>query len=260
MSDDEKVSYEKRLCILASASGVGYQVAANTRCETRLDEPALRDIVQGFLQAAVDPEELKSAYTEKCRQHILEGGAIPKPWALYFGRAVTRERFCKRAVQVSDVEETELQLLFDDLASKSFDAVKKRFRAVLGDMENKALGEYVIWATFNPEDLDGHPLEGMPADADGIRARLGLDPNEKGEDLICFVYELPLGIKPLFPTIADAQWNLLFRPAPLSSKWGLTMPWPGISEAKPRPEAVHKPITGSTVEKIEIVRARIDNE
>jgi len=256
MSEDEKAACEERLFILASASGVGYQVIANLRCESRLDEIAFRDIVQGLIEAAAEQKELEKVYIEKCRQHILEGDAIPKPWPLYFGRAVTCERFCKIALQFSDVEETELQLLFDDLISKPFDAVKRRFQEVLKSMGDKALGHYVIWATFNPEDLEGKPFDRMPADADGIRARLGLDPNEKGKDLICFVYVLPPDVEPLFPTIADAQWYSLFRPAPPGAKWGLTMPWPQIAQEKPRPEVVHKEITGSTVEKIEIARAR----
>ena len=231
-------------------------MVANLRCESRLDELVFRDIVQGLLQAAANPEVLKSVYIGKCRQHILEGGTIPKPWPLYFGRVVTRERFCKIAIQLSDIEETELQLLFDDLISKSFDIVKKRFQEVLRTMGNKTLGDYVIWATFNPADWEGQPFAGMPTDADGIRARLGLDPNEKGKDLIYFVYVLPPKVEPLFPTIADAQWHLLFRPAPPGAKWGLTMPWPEIGEEVPRPEAVHEPITGSTVEKIGIAKAR----
>jgi hypothetical protein len=119
-------------------------------------------------------------------------------------------------------------------------------------MKDKAFGEYVIWATFNPDNLKGYPFDGLPMDADGIRARLGLDPNEKGKDLICFVYVLPPDVEPLFPTIADAQWHSRFRPAPPGSKWGLTMPWPKIEEEVPRPEVVHKPIIASTLEQIDM--------
>ena len=257
MPANEKVEYEERLYILASTSGIGYQVVANLRCEWRLDELVFGDIVQGLLQATADSEELKIVYIEKCCQHILKGGAIPKPWPLYLGRVITRARFCKMVLKkVSDIKETELQSLLDGLFSKPSHAVKKRFRNVLKDMEYKALGDYVIWATFNPEDLAGNPFAGMPVDADGIRALLGLDPNEKGKDLICFVYALPPDVEPLFPTIADAQWHSRFRPASSGAKWGLTMPWPEVEEEVPRPEVVHKPITASTLEQIEIARAR----
>jgi len=54
-----------------------------------LDELSFRDIVQELLQAATEPEELKEVYIKKCQLHILKGGAIPKPWPLYFGRVVT---------------------------------------------------------------------------------------------------------------------------------------------------------------------------
>ncbi|MBC8231198.1 hypothetical protein H8E77_16735 [bacterium] len=112
-----------------------------------------------------------------------------------------------------------------------------------------------MWATFNPDDLKGNPFNGMPTDVDGIRAHLGLDPNEKGEDLFLLVYTLPADVEPLFPTIADAQWHSLFRPAPSGAKWGLTMPWAEIDTEKPRPEVVHKPIKSVCLTKpIEIRR------
>jgi hypothetical protein len=62
MSEDEKTACEERLYILASTSGVGYQVAASLRCESRLDELSFGDIVQGLLQSSSAPEELKDVY------------------------------------------------------------------------------------------------------------------------------------------------------------------------------------------------------
>ena len=250
MSEDEKTAYEERLFILAATSGVGYQVVANIRCESRLDELAFRDIVQGLLQAAANPEALKSIYIEKCRQHILEGGAIPKHRPLYFGHVVTPKRFYDMMVGLGYFRtKKQARDSFEQLFSKSFDAMR-------ANLQNKFLGRFVMWATFNPEGENGWPFADMPMDADGIRACLGLDPNEKGEDLICFVYVLPLDVEPMFPTIADAQWHSRFRPAPPGFQWGLTMPWSEVDEEKPRPEVVHKPITGSTVKEIEIARAR----
>jgi len=97
----------------------------------------------------------------------------------------------------------------------------------------------------------------LPSDADGIRARLGLSPNDRGENLLLFVYELPPRVEPLFPTIADAQEHSLFRPAPPGAKWGLTMLWTEIDTEAPRPEVVHKPITGAHLtEPIKVVKAR----
>ncbi len=250
MSEEEKAAFEKRLCILASTSGVGYQVVANLRCESRLDKLAFKDIVHGLLKAAANPEALKSAYIEKCRQHILEDGAIPEPRPLYLGRVVTPKRFYDMMVGLGYFRtEKQARDSFGQLFSKSFDAMR-------ANLQNKFLGRFVMWATFNPEGEKGWPFADMPMDANGIRAHLGLNPNEKGKDLIYFVYVLPPKVEPLFPTIADAQWHLLFRPVPPGAKWGLTMPWPEIGEEVPRPEAVHEPIMGSTVEKIGLAKAR----
>ena len=84
---------EERLGILASTSGVGYQVEANIRVESRLNEQALKDILQGLLQAAPQPAALKTLYEERCRRHILKGSAIHNPWPHLLGRVVTPERF-----------------------------------------------------------------------------------------------------------------------------------------------------------------------
>ena len=251
MSEDEKAACEERLYILTSTSGIGYQVMANLRCESRLDELAFSDIVQGLLQAAADPEELKSVYIEKCQTHILKGGTIPKPWPLYFGRVVTPQSLYQRMVNLKYFRsENHARRFFRNLLSKPLNVVRKR-------LQNKFLGRFLMWATFDPDNLKGNPFDGMPTDADGIRARLGLEPNEKGENLFLFVYALPADVEPLFPTIADAQWHSLFRPAPPGAKWGLTMPWPEIDTEKPRPEIVHKPIKGACLTKpIEIRQAR----
>jgi hypothetical protein len=226
-------------------------VVANIRCESRLDEIAFRNIMKGLLQVASEPEELKNVYVEKCRQHILEGGAIPKPWPLYLGRVVSPKSFYRRMVDLKYFRsEKHAQSSFRALLSKPLNVARER-------LQNKFLGKFVMWATLNPDDSQGNPFDGMPTDADGIRALLGLEPNEKGEDLFLFVYALPADVEPMFPTIADAQWRSLFRPAPPNAKWGLTMPWPEINTEMPRPEVVHQPVKGECLTKpIGIARAR----
>ena len=207
--------------------------------------------MQELLQASCDPEELKDVYIKKCQLHILKGGTIPKPWPLYLGRVVTPKSLYQRMVELKYFRsEIHARRFFRALLPKPVNVVCER-------LQNKFLGKFVMWATFNLDDLNRNPLDSMPTDADGIRARLGLEPNEKGEDLFLFVYSLPSDVEPLFPTIADAQWRSLFRPAPPGAKWGLTMPWSEIDTEKPRPEVVHKPIKGTCLTKpIEIRRAR----
>jgi len=251
LCENEKIAFEERLRILASASGVGYQIANNLHSESRLSESAFDDIMQGILQSSTNPEEIKNAYIEKCRRHILQGGAIPKPWASCYGRAVTDERFYETMVKLNYFRsERHARHSFQRLLSKPSNVARRR-------LQNKDLGCFVMWATFNPDDLTGHPFTELPSDADGIRARLGLSPNERGKNLLLFVYELPDIVEPLFPTIADAQEHSLFRPAQPGEKWGLTMPWPEIDKEVPRPEVVHKPITGAYLaEPIKVAKAR----
>ncbi len=116
-----------------------------------------------------------------------------------------------------------------------------------------------MWATFNPADMLGDPFAAMPMEADGIRARLGLSRNEMGLDILLFVYALPPGIEPLFPTMADAYagqpWTWYFRPSLPGEAWGRTMTWEG--EEPSSPEVVHAPLTGAVLEdKIRIIKSR----
>lgn len=119
MPVDEKVECEERLYILASTSGIGYQVVANLRCESRLDELTFGDIVQGLLRATADSEELKIMYIEKCRQHILKGGVIPRPWPLYFGRVVTPKSLYRRMVDSKFFDLKTMRGVFFGLYSQS---------------------------------------------------------------------------------------------------------------------------------------------
>ncbi|MFQ6042278.1 MAG: hypothetical protein ACE5PV_15590, partial [Candidatus Poribacteria bacterium] len=138
MSEDERTACEERLYILASTSGIGCQVVANIRCESRLDEIAFRDIVNGLLQAASEPEELKSVYIGKCRQHILESGAISKPWPLYLGRGVSPKSFYRRMVDLKYFRsEKHAQSFFRALLSKPLNVARER-------LQNKFLGKFVM--------------------------------------------------------------------------------------------------------------------
>jgi hypothetical protein len=251
LSTAQRTIVEDRLRVLESASGIGYQLVINLRNESRLDELALRDIVEGLLQAAANPGALKDAYVEACWGHILEGGAIPRPWALCFGRVVSVERFYRTMLNFGYYRtEDQVKHALERLLSKPLHATHAELR-------NKFIGQFLMWATFNPDDLNGHPFSGMPKDADGLRARLGVHSSERGQDLFLLVYRLPPDVAPLFPTIADAQGYSLFRPSPPEEKSGLTMPWAEIDGEKPLPEVVHNPIKGiCLIEPIQIARAR----
>jgi hypothetical protein len=251
LSAAQRTVLDEKLRVLESASGVGYQLVINLHSESRLTEQAFGDIVEGLLQAEANSGALKDAYVEACRLHILAGGVIPKPWALCFGRVVGVERLYKTMLNLGYYRtEDQVKYALERLLSKPLHATHAELR-------NKFIGQFLMWVTFNPDDLNGHPFSGMPTDADGLRAHLGVHPSERGQDLFLLVYRLPPDVEPLFPTIADAQGYSLFRPSPPEERSGLTMPWAEIDEEKPRPEVVHNPIKGiCLIEPIQIARAR----
>jgi hypothetical protein len=228
-------------------------VVNNLRSESRLGDAAWRDIVEALRQSPRRAGNLKRAYVKACQKHILEGEALPTPWPVCYGRAVSPQRFykwLKEGGYVSSIPEARsyVQRLF------LYPLVAVRVK-----LQKIDLGPFVMWATFDPNNPAGDPFSAFPSDADGIRAQLGINLRERGQPLLLFVYELPSDVEPRFPTVADAQWHVLFRPAPPSARWGLVMPWPEVAEKEPpRPEVVHKPITGATLaEPIRLVEVGI---
>jgi len=120
----------------------------------------------------------------------------------------------------------------------------------------------VAWATFDvgrdrsPSGLD--PFGSMALEADVIRARLGLSTNDKGKDLLLFVYELPSHMIARYPTIADAyagdEWPYYFRPSLEGERWGMTMPWDGCG-MPPCPEIVHEAVNVASLrDRIRVAR------
>lgn len=234
----ERDTCETHLQALGNSSGVGFHVVNNLRVESRLTIDIMKEFLGAIILVAPDVEQIKKTYIDKCREHILKGGRIPKPWPIFYGRAVTPKRFYHTMMGLGYfTSETEARRFFRNLLFKPIHIIKRRLR-------NMYLGNFLMWATFNANNLDGDPFINLPVDADGIRGRLGLDRNEKGEDLFLFIYKLPINIEPLFPTIADGQWFAQFHPAPQNKNCGLTMPWTEFEENKPVPEVVHKPIKG----------------
>jgi len=103
------------------------------------------------------------------------------------------------------------------------------------------LGNYVVWATFCAGDRKVNPFSRLPNDANQIQDALGFPLESRGEDVFLFAYNAPDSVALLFPTVADAEWNDVFCPAPDDTRieYGLTRP----SQDKPlltcQPEVVH---------------------
>jgi hypothetical protein len=160
----------------------------------------------------------------------------------FFGRAVSLDYFCRLFVETGNfgsVQSAKRNIRTALFKSETITA--KRWR-------NYPLGKHLMWSTFstgtNPQD----PFQDLPNSAEAIRGSLGLDPNEGNKPLLLLIYTLPLGVIPLFPTVAEAyagnQWNYFFTPSPTAAICGLTLPWPKYAHFAPRPEVVHKVLHG----------------
>jgi hypothetical protein len=151
------------------------------------------------------------------------------------GRAIASGRFkdmlVKRGIFVST---SSAEVFFHKLRGMSLSKQKKRLQRI-------PLGSYVVWATFCPNNRNVNPFTQLPNDADQIQDVLGFPLESRGDDVFLFAYAAPSSVALLFPTIADAEWNDIFCPAPddPNVEYGLTRP----SQSKPilpcQPEVVH---------------------
>lgn len=254
-SSSEKQRVESALASFPSAPQVAAGIVRNLGRESRLSEEAWQDITGAITQASTNARSLANAYEDACRKHILSGGAIPDP-PLRLGRAINEVGFCCNVLLKSGeaTSERRAKQYVRNLLAKQPAVQRKRLASL-------PLGRSPMWATFSPKQPAGDPFAGLPSDADGIRAHLGLYMKDRGKDLLLFIYELPTGEDPMFPTVADAgwQWSRHFRPAPQGSPWGLAVPWRGIvgDEEEPRPEVVHEAVTGNALaEQLRLIRAK----
>jgi hypothetical protein len=240
------------------------QFVINLEDDCHLCEAAwvsLRDVI---LTSVSDAIVLQRELTNACRKHTLQGSFIARPFPSPLGRAVTKELFAdllREQFSFNTIDEEDQ--FMDDLLYRRPTAA-----STIALLSGKLLTRSgrVMWGTFNFDPTSGTPVDGsspfnnMPRDADGIRAQLGLSKNDAGKDLLLFVYTLPPGVVPRFPTIAEAyagnDWPYYFRPARESESWGFTMTWDSSPPLPSSPEVVHEPITGDNlVEEIKIARS-----
>jgi hypothetical protein len=243
---DRQGLLQKRLDVLSSGTVPTRQFVINLWAESRLSEQALGEMSDALLTSSPELAELVRAARGVMQQHTLEGGPISCAWPSLYGRVDSLERFYDRLVAAKLARSRrQADLIVSRLCSSPVTASRQRLRSL-------SFGSYVLWATFHPTDVAGHPFDALSGDADYIRCRLGLDPMEQGKDVVLMVYALPTGTEPLFPTVADGYagdpWLHYFRPAGPHEQAGTTMPWewpdtpcPG---AAPCREVVHGPVTG----------------
>ena len=241
-------------------SGAQRQFALNLEAECHLCEAAweaIRNIISGAIS---DAQTLQEALATAFRNYLLQSSPIGPPIPFPLGRALTKERYIDiLKYQFSFNTRFEAEQFLDDLLiqSATVDSNRASLRGRMFGWNGR-----IMWATFDllpDKSISGRdPFTQMAADADGIRGQLGLDPNEAGKDILLFVYNLPHGITPYFPTIAEAYagdvWYWYFRPAGEFENWGYTMTWPSCPLAT-CPELIHEAITADNItDKVRLVK------
>jgi hypothetical protein len=247
LPNKEKEHVETILATFANSTGLCLRARTNLGLESRLPHASWTSLFNVLLLTNLgdDITIIRKAITDGLRPWTLHGPPLTLFKPEYFGRAVSFDYFCRFLVDGGYFGSMQTaKRSIQNLLLKSQEVIATR-------LQNYPLGKYLMWSTFTIGNNQHDPFEGMPNSAEVIRGVLGLDPNERDKPLLLIVYTLPSDVTPLFPTVAEAyasvQWNYFFTPAPREAAYGLTLPWPQYEDYAPRPEIVHKVISGGRI-------------
>lgn len=226
--------------MIALASGIGRQVEANLWLEGRLPESAARSILAMVGACINSSHDLRQAYKRGCAGQVLQGNFIAGIRPTILARAIPIHAFCSRLVasgRFRSVKYAESWLRRQ---------VTLSVPALTSAWSTLPLGGRPTWATFTEPVRDTNPFDLLPRNATWLHDALGLDPRTRGHPLLLFVYCPPTTLELRFPTIADAGWGRLFRPAinDPSCTCGWTAPATDDESVYPLPEVVHEPVLG----------------
>jgi hypothetical protein len=231
----EQAEVRRRLTLIAGSGRTGSHVEQNLFTESRLPSVSALDILNSLLGCVCELGELKNAYQDACHRHILKGPHMKGRRPRVLGRAIAREQFKDMLIKLGVfVSAASADAFFRRLRRMSLSKQKRRLHRI-------PLGRHVVWATFCADDRKADPFSRLPNDANQIQDALGFPLESRGDDVFLFTYSATNSVTLLFPTIADAEWNGVFCPAPDDPKveYGLTRP----SEENPllacQPEVVH---------------------
>lgn len=206
----------------------------------------LRGLASAFMAPVKDPRpEADEVFVATCGQHELKGLKIPRnrlPEVLW--RFLSNRLLLKDMLQAT-CDAARLNLLDQsDSLEEVFSLLAEKWsaNAVTQQMLNLSWKEFVF-ATFDPTPMG--VLTRFPQKASEIRAALALG-SGSGDDLLYqLAYKTDLVEDYRFPTVADANCNERFQPAPDASPdpanprswWGWTAP---DQNRAGLPEIVHK--------------------
>ena len=235
---DARLAVERTFTDWSADARLG-QVSRNVAGETALSTADFVSLLNLF--AAQLASRNPDAWRTACHAHQLRGRRIPDadcPEIL--GRAKDLGDHAAAIANASrgrgDITKEEARKLLlkhsGSLGPLGFDLF----------LREAPLGNYLVWATFNPDDPRVDLFARLPNTHQGIRTALGLGHCTPSDALIVLVWKhADSGSPPLHrPTVADAEVSLYYRPRPdADARWGLTEPLPPNPDGLlPQPEVV----------------------
>ena len=215
------------------------QVSRNVGDETALAAADFLSLLTAFATELANGNPPQESWKSACHSHQLRGRQIPdNRCPAILGRARSLEDHAKSVAKASSGKLTPQQAkkhLLKHSGSLSPAGFELFLRAA-------ALGNYVVWATFNADDPNGNPFDRLPNTRMGICTALGLGGTTLNDTLVLLVWNhADSGSPPLHrPTVADADDYPYYRPwADAGALWGFTEPLqPNPDGLQPQPEVV----------------------
>lgn len=220
------------------------RVRRNVVDETALSTADFTSLLNAFAERLVGGDAPHEGWQTACRAHKLRGcGGRPMPDAdcpAVLGRAKGLEDHAAAIAKASrgrgDLTREQARKL---LLKYSGSLSPLGFETFLREAP---LGNYFVWATFNPDDPQVDPFARLPSTHRGICTALGLGHYTPSDTLLVLVWKhADSGSPPLHrPTVADAEDNPYYRPRPdTDAHWGLTEPLPPNPDGLlPQPEVI----------------------
>jgi hypothetical protein len=234
----ERLTLAAQEAVRVALAAMDAQVRSNVENETALEDHVFVSLLQSFaavLDRGVMPA---AAWQSACRAHQLRGRALAGTQCpVTLGRVKGLQAHAKDIADASDgeyeVEEAE-RLLRKHKGKPQASGFEVFLRAAV-------LGNFTIWATFDPTNTAKNPFVRLPQTRSGICAALGLGHFGMDEAIVVLACDyLGSGSPSLYrPTIADAETNPYFQPhSDPDAPHGWTRPLPHTPPLPAQPEFV----------------------
>jgi hypothetical protein len=238
LGPDFKRAVENSFLAWSQDAALG-QVSRNVGDETALAAADFLSLLTAFAMELANGNPPQESWKSACHSHQLRGRQIPgNRCPAILGRAKSLEEHAKSVAKASFGRLTQQQAK-KHLLKHSGSLNPAGFELFL---RAAALGNYIVWATFNSDDPNGNPFDRLPNTCVGICTALGLGGTTFNDTLVLLVWNhADSGSPPLHrPTVADADDYPYYRPcADAGALWGFTEPLqPNPDGLQPQPEVV----------------------